>query len=115
MPKMLKRLKSGCFIAKSLLVLILAMGATGCEKRSAQISRCVDNLHHIEILKREWANEKGKSSNDVPSWDDLRPYFPDRWSNSIPVCPDGAMYTINRIGELPTCSIGGPGHSLPPR
>src|SRR4051812_28655481 len=112
MPKTLKR---GYFIAKSFLILILAMGATGCEKRSAQISRCVDNLHHIEILKIEWANEKGKSSNDFPNWGDLRPYFPGSWSNNLPVCPDGGIYAINRIGELPTCSIGGPGHSLPPR
>src|SRR6266480_1912542 len=101
-----KTLKSGCFIAKSLLLVTLAMGATGCEKRSAKISQCVDNLRYIEILKREWANEKGKSSNDVPSWDDLRP-FPDRWSNNIPVCPSGGSYKLNRVGEAPTCSIGG--------
>jgi len=108
-------LKGGCFISKNLLVVILAMGATGCERRSAHIGKCVDNLHHIELLKREWASEAGKSANDLPRWDDLGRYFPENWSNRIPVCPDRGVYTINRIGELPTCSIGGPGHSLPAR
>lgn len=108
MPKMLK---SGCLIAKSFLVLILAMGIMSCEKRSSKRSQCVDNLIYIETLKKEWANERGKSSNDIPTWDDLRP-FPDRWSNNIPVCPSGGTYKLNRVGETPTCSNGGLGHSL---
>ena len=47
-----------------------------------------------------------EATNDAPTWDDLRPYFPYTWSNSIPVCPDGGVYTIGRLGENPKCSIG---------
>lgn len=74
---------------------------------------CVNNLRIIEECKTQWALEKNKTTNDTPNWDDIRPYFPDRWSNSIPVCPEGGTYTIGRVGEPPTCSIGGSRHSLP--
>ena len=97
----------------SLLIGILAIGAIGCKKKSAQISRCLDSLRYIEILKREWANEEGKTTNDIPLWNDLRP-FPERWSNNIPICPNGGSYKLNRVGEVPTCSVGGVGHSLTP-
>jgi hypothetical protein len=46
-------------------------------------------------------------SNLDPTWDDLWPYFPARWSNSIPICPAGGTYTIGPVGEKPKCSAGG--------
>ena len=92
---------------------VIALLAIGCEKKSAYVSRCVDNLRRIETLKRDWALDEVKSSNSVPTWSDLRP-FPESWSNSIPVCPANGRYNINRVGTPPTCSIGGDGHSLPP-
>ena len=80
------------------------------EKASAP---CINLLRQIVAAKDQWALEKGKKTNDVPSWDDIRPYFPSVWTNTIPVCPDGGTYTIGRIGEFPTCSIGRRGHTLP--
>lgn len=74
---------------------------------------CVNNLRIIEESKEQWALDKYKTTNDVPSWDDLRPYFPNGWTNGRPVCPEGGTYTLGRVGVPPTCSIGGPGHSLP--
>lgn len=71
----------------------------------------MDNLRNIELIKRDWANNENKTTNDTPSWDDLRPYFPIRWSNNIPICPSGGIYTIGRVGEIPTCSIGGYEHT----
>jgi hypothetical protein len=79
---------------------------------SNKISKCKDNLFSIQIFKAEWASERNKSTNDVPTWNELRPYFEEKWSNGIPVCPDGGSYTLNRVGEQPTCSIGGRRHSL---
>jgi hypothetical protein len=94
---------------RTLLIAIVAMGVISCRYRKAQFSRCLDNLCNIAIIKTQWANDENRTTNDVPSWDDLRPYFPDRWSNSIPICQAGGSYKINRVGEQPTCSIGGPG------
>jgi hypothetical protein len=82
--------------------------------KSSKIPRCHDNLVQIELCKYDWENDQtNKNPNAIPSWEDLRPYFPVRWSNSIPVCPDGGTYTIGRLNETPRCSIGkGYSHSL---
>jgi|SRR5581483_3891289 len=74
---------------------------------------CMANLAGIDESKTHWALEKNKGPEDSPTWEDLRPYLPPRWSNNIPVCPEGGTYTPGRIGERPKCSIGGPRHSLP--
>ncbi len=101
------------FLVGPLFISILATGLIGCDRRSSKISRCFDNLHNVQICKQLWANDESKTTNDVPSWDDLKPYFPARWSNNIPICPARGSYKINRVGERPTCSIGGPAHSSP--
>lgn len=79
---------------------------------------CVNNLRIIDAAKQEWGIENGKTTNDTPTWADLRPYLPNKYSlsrengsNGIPVCPEGGTYIIGKFGELPRCSIGGL-HSL---
>ena len=76
---------------------------------------CVNNLRIIDSAKQQWALERARTTNHVPTWDDVHPYFPDRWSNSIPVCPDEGTYTLGQFGEPPTCSLGDKkaGHKLP--
>lgn len=71
---------------------------------------CRYNLLVIEVTKQIWA--WGKSSNDEPSWADLRGGFPQDWTNGMPFCPAGGTYTIGRVGEDAKCSIGGEGHTL---
>ncbi len=96
-------MKAAVCLAGLFLVLV------GC--REAKIGPCVWNLREIEFTKADWQHNERKTTNDIPSWEDLEPYFPPRWSKAIPVCPAGGTYKINRIGEPPTCSIGGPEHS----
>jgi hypothetical protein len=90
----------------------------GSHNTTAAVPRCVGNLEIIEMCKGNWRNQYGKTSNDIPSWDDLRNeliWYANRTgggTNGIPVCPDGGTYVIGRVGELPTCSIGGPKHAL---
>jgi sensor domain CHASE-containing protein len=79
---------------------------------------CVNRLMQIEAAKVEWALEHNKTTNDVPTWDDIYPYlssdFTNRWfTNGRPVCPEGGTYTLGRVGVPPTCSIGGSRHSIP--
>jgi hypothetical protein len=107
-----KALKSARFLVVGFFVAFLSSVLIGCERRSAKVSRCLYNLHYIQLGKELWAENEEKTKNDVPSWDDLRPFFPASWSNSIPICPAGGNYRIGSIGEKPTCSIGGQRHSL---
>jgi hypothetical protein len=82
----------------------------------ARRSICRRNLQIIQECKREWMYGHHKTLNDIPSWEDLRPYLQadaqDGWSNGIPVCPQGGNYILGRVGEPARCSIGGPEHSL---
>ena len=79
-------------------------------KSQAVVERdaCIANLKLIEAAKLQWALVNNKTENDIPTAEDLLPYFKD---GVFPVCPSGGTYTINSVGQAPTCSI--PGHALP--
>ena len=124
-----------CVLVGTLLVAVLAISLTGHQQsrstgrlsrlrdnllhflgvgqRRPSFSKCIDNLHRIEVAKNNWAGWEGKTTNGVPTWDDLRDYLAEAWlTNGIPICPSGGKYMLNHVGEPPTCSIGGAGHSL---
>jgi len=69
---------------------------------------CIANLKLIDAAKLQWALENNKAEDAIPTAQDLLQYFKD---GVIPVCPSGGVYTINAVGQAPTCSI--PGHALP--
>ena len=96
----------------ALMIIIMAIGLVHSKRRIAKLSLCVDNLRNIELIKLDWASNENKTINDTPTWDDLHPYSLVRWSNNIPICPSGGIYTIGLVGKNPTCSIGGPEHSM---
>jgi prolyl-tRNA editing enzyme YbaK/EbsC (Cys-tRNA(Pro) deacylase) len=73
-----------------------------------QRTACVNNLRQIDAAKQQWALEKNKTDAAVPTAQDLLPYLP---GGNFPVCPAGGVYTINAVGELPSCSVTG--HDLP--
>jgi hypothetical protein len=89
---------------------------------------CLNNLRLIEEAKQKWASENHKQNGDIPTMEDLRPYFgqgPDGarpngiqgvLPNEVVVeklahCPGGGVYKLGAVGEKPTCSI--PGYVLP--
>lgn len=76
----------------------------------AIISRktCINNLRLIDDAKQQWAADQSKPPNAVPAVKDLLPYFKD---TGFPSCPDGGIYSLNAVDEVPTCSIEG--HTLP--
>jgi hypothetical protein len=74
---------------------------------AANAAACINNLRLINAAKQQWALDKQAGPNDVPSMQDLQPYFKD----GFPACPDGGVYSINSASQLPTCSV--PGHVLP--
>jgi len=75
---------------------------------------CVNSLRQLDGAKQQWALENSMTTNDVPSWDDIRPYIgrgPQEDLSRLR-CQKGGTYTIGRVGDPPTYSIGGPDHSL---
>jgi hypothetical protein len=77
-------------------------------RETAQMNACINNLRMIDAAKNEWALESGKKPGDVPTEQDLKPYFK---NGTFPTCPAGGTYTIGAISNAPTCSV--PGHKLP--
>lgn len=95
------------------VIFFIITGISGCERRTSKISKCVINLHTIQIIKAEWASEFNQPSNAIPTWEDLKPYFPSEWSNTIPVCPispKNGTYIINRVDQAPKCTVCGDGY-----
>ncbi|HEY5232197.1 MAG TPA: hypothetical protein VIK35_01505 [Verrucomicrobiae bacterium] len=89
-------------------------------------SDCINNLRVIDVAKNEWALINNKTTNDTPTWEDIKRYIQDEErdkpymkidpKSNLPKCPSGGTYTIGKVGELPTCSLGTtvtPAHVLP--
>ena len=108
-------------ILLSLTIVLSIASVTAVFKRftnvRASISPCVLNLLNVQRAKGWWMRGNERAISDTPTWNDLKEYIESSggWYglyNGIPHCPDGGTYTINRVGEPSTCSVGGPDHSL---
>ena len=73
-----------------------------------QRNACINNLRLIDGAKQQWALEKNKTGDAVPTVRDLLPYLKD---GVFPVCPAGGTYSINTVDAIPTCTFQG--HALP--
>jgi hypothetical protein len=69
---------------------------------------CINNLRLIDDAKQQWAVDLAQPDTAMPTVKDLQPYFKD---GGFPECPEGGIYTLNAVNQVPTCSI--PGHTLP--
>ena len=78
-------------------------------RATAQTNVCINNLRQIDEAKQTWAAEHKKEATDKPMVQDLDAYLKRHFSTLK--CPAGGTYTINVVGEKPTCSI--PNHQLP--
>jgi TolA-binding protein len=85
-----------------------AEAAQQAEAEAGERNACINILREIDAAKQQWALEKNKPASAVPAAQDLLPYFKD---GVFPTCPSGGTYTLNAVGELPSCSV--PGHELP--
>lgn len=79
------------------------------QAETLQRNACINNLRQIDAAKLQWALEKNRTTDAVPTVRDLLPYFRD---GIFPVCPAGGIYSLNAVDEVPICSL--PGHALPP-
>lgn len=69
---------------------------------------CINNLREIDAAKAQWALDKNKPGDAVPTAQDLLPYLKD---GTFPFCPDGGTYYLNSVDTVPTCNIQS--HILP--
>jgi chromosome segregation ATPase len=74
-----------------------------------QRNACINNLRQIDGAKQQWALEKNRPDDALPTARDLLPYLKD---GVFPVCPAEGAYSINAVDEFPGCSV--PGHALAP-
>ena len=70
-------------------------------------NKCINNLLQIDGAKHQWALENKKEDTEIPSWVEITPYF---IRPETVKCPEGGVYSINRVDLRPTCSI--PGHQM---
>jgi hypothetical protein len=95
-------------VAPVAIMSAVALPAFAKARTSAQKNACINNLRQIDAAKQQWALEKNKKQDDVPTEEDLKPYLS---KAKMPTCAAGGSYTINRVGDKPECSKAG--HTLP--
>src|ERR1041384_8451399 len=72
-------------------------------RTTSQANAIINNLRQLDGAKQQWALEHRKSDNDVPTADDLKPYFA---GHELPASVAGEHYTFGRLGEPPIASAG---------
>jgi len=86
-------------------------------RATSQANACINNLRQIDAAANEFALEHGKTNGEAINFpDDLTPYIKLNSQGKIPACPGGGTYSIKKVGETPTCSLGTtvtPAHVLP--
>ena len=109
----MKRILQALALLVAVSFIVLFVTAYLKPRKSNRIPNWRLNLMQIELVKKQWADDRVGSTNDAPTFSDLRPYLPDWQTNHIfmtngqVVDPDGGVYTIGRVGEQPSCLIDG--------
>ena len=78
---------------------------------------CINNLRQIDAAANQFALDRNKTNGETIKYpDDLTPYIKLNSQGKIPGCPAGGIYSIKKVGDTPTCSLGTnvtPAHVLP--
>ena len=78
---------------------------------------CINNLRQIDAAANQFALENHLTNGDRIGFpNDLTPYIKLNSQGEIPGCPSGGIYSIEKVGEKPVCSLGTnviPEHVLP--
>lgn len=73
-----------------------------------ELMACQHNLAKLRGAKEAWKLANADLERP-PTWDDL--VGPRAYIGHMPECPSGGTYSINPLGQNPTCTV--PGHELP--
>ena len=79
---------------------------------------CINNIRIIDAAANQFALEHNLTNGDRINFPiDLMPYLGRSFAGGkIPPCPSGGIYTLKKVGDVPTCSLGtnvSPVHVLP--
>ena len=78
---------------------------------------CIDHLRQIDAAANQFALEHSLTNGEAIHFpNDLTTYIKLNSKWEIEPCPAGGHYSISRVGEAPTCSLGTtvtPSHVLP--
>jgi competence protein ComGC len=120
-PKQNHPLVSKAFLVTSIvglfigLVMVVVVPNFVKSHATSAANPCINNLLQIDAAAQEFALEKGKTNGETINYpDDLTPYINSQ--GQIPPCPKGGVYSIKKVGDVPTCSLGTtvtPAHVLP--
>lgn len=84
---------------------------------TSQAKDCINILHQLDAAANQFALENGKGMGSPINFpNDLKPYIRLTDDGKIPSCQAGGIYSIKRVGDTPTCSLGNtvtPNHVLP--
>jgi prepilin-type N-terminal cleavage/methylation domain-containing protein len=78
-------------------------------RSQSQTHACIHNLKQIQWAKTQWALESRKGETTTPTEAELNGYF---INQKLPVCPAAGIYTLNHVGDAPSCSMQEAGHEL---
>jgi hypothetical protein len=68
---------------------------------------CINSLRQIDAAANQFALDHGKTNGEAVNFpNDLTPYIKLNSVGKISPCPNGGIYSLKRIGEVPTCSLG---------
>ncbi|MBN1902899.1 hypothetical protein JW926_16370 [Candidatus Sumerlaeota bacterium] len=73
-------------------------------RENSRTQACQENLSKIDGAKEQWALENKKQKGAEVRMEDL--VGQNLYIRRTPICPRGGTYTLNVIGEDPTCSCG---------
>lgn len=80
-------------------------------------NHCINNLRQIDAAANQFALENHLTNGDRINFpNDLTPYIKLNSAGRIPGCPQGGVYSLKKVGDAPTCSLGTtvtPAHVLP--
>jgi hypothetical protein len=97
-------LSAGATIAAAGVGVAVAVPAYLRGRENSRSRACQENLAKLDGAKEQFALEAKLESGAEVKMEDL--VGPDKYLRKEPVCPSGGEYTLNKIGENPTCSIG---------
>jgi hypothetical protein len=78
-------------------------------------NHCINNLRQIDAAACEFALEKHLTNGTPINFpNDLTPYIKLTSAGKIPGCPQGGIYSIQKVGDNPTCTLSTatPPHAL---
>jgi hypothetical protein len=74
-------------------------------KDQSQSIICINNLRQIEMAKDQAAMKNNRPIGEMVTKDEVSEHIMNGFDSMT--CPEGGTYTINPVGEKPSCSIHG--------